>query len=408
MTRHRAARSAARQALAGRLDAAAARLEDPRQPLVLIDLDAVEANAADLLRRAGGVPLRVASKSIRVPAVLRGVLATRGFAGVLAYTLREALWLVEQGLSDDVLLGYPTVDREALARLCTSPTAREAVTLMVDDVAQLDLVAASGDAEGVRIALDIDAGWRHGRLGAIAVGPKRSPLRSPDDVVALARQALERGFLVRGVMTYEGQVAGVPDDVPGARLRSAVVRRLKAASLTQLGERRAAIATALAEVVDLELWNAGGSGDVAEAAADPHVTEVAAGSGLFVPGLFDHYRSFEPRPAVFYALPVVRRPGPGVVTVAGGGFVASGATGPDRLPTPWAPPGLNLTALEGAGEVQTPLVGTVADRLEIGDRVWFRNAKAGELMEHTDVVHLLRRDRVVETVPTYRGLGLAW
>lgn len=405
MARPPAARDAARRDLARRLGAAVAGLEDPHQPLVVLDVAALDANAADLTRRAGGTPIRVASKSLRVPEVLRRVLARPGFAGVLAYTLREALWLVEQGVTDDALLGYPIVDRGALARLCAAEAARHAVTLMVDDVAQLDLVP---DPRGVRVAIDVDAGWRHERVGALAVGPRRSPLRSPDDVVALARTVLARGFRLRGVMTYEGQVAGVPDAVPTARVRSAVVRRLKSASLEQLAERRAEIAAALAEVTDLELWNAGGSGDVAEAAADPVVTEVAAGSGLFVPALFDHYRSFAPRPAVFYGVPVVRRPGPGVVTVAGGGFVASGAAGPDRLPLPWAPPGLSLTGLEGAGEVQTPLTGRAADALSIGDLVWFRHAKSGELMEHTDVVHLVEGDRVTATVPTYRGLGLAW
>jgi D-serine deaminase-like pyridoxal phosphate-dependent protein len=103
----------------------------------------------------------------------------------------------------------------------------------------------------------------------------------------------------------------------------------------------------------------------------------------------------------------VRRAGTGSVTVAGGGLVASGAAGRDRLPLPWAPPGLRLTALEGAGEVQTPLTGAVQD-LAIGDLVWFRHAKSGELAEHVREVHLVEGDRVVEVVPTYRGTGNAW
>lgn len=395
-----------RRALAERLDRAVGALDDPRHPLVVVDLDALEANAADLERRAAGTPLRLASKSVRVPSLVEQVLARPAWQGVLGYTLREALWLVGEGLTDDVLVGYPTVDRPALATLLDDPVARARVTLVVDDPAQLALVRAAGDHHGVQVAVDVDAGWRR---GPVAVGPRRSPLRTPDEVAALARHAVDLGFVVRGVMTYEGQVAGVPDAVPGQRVRSAVVRRVKAGSLAQLAERRTALDRALRDAVGpLGLWNAGGSGDVAEAAADPVVTEVAAGSGLLVPGLFDHYRSFEPRPAAFFALPVVRRPGRRVATLAGGGFVASGAAGRDRLPLPWAPAGLSLTVLEGAGEVQTPVTGRAADRLAVGDRVWFRHAKAGELMEHTDVVHLVRGDRVVATVPTYRGLGLAW
>jgi D-serine deaminase-like pyridoxal phosphate-dependent protein len=200
----------------------------------------------------------------------------------------------------------------------------------------------------------------------------------------------------------------VPDEVPGRRARSLVVRRLKSASLTQLADRRAEIAAALRDLADLELWNAGGSGSLEDSAADPVVTEVTAGSGLLVPSLFDHYRSFTPRPAAFFGVPVVRRPSGGCVTVGGGGLVASGPTGKDRSPLPWSPPGLRLTGLEGAGEVQTPLVGPGAAGLRIGDTVWFRHAKSGEVAEHVREVHLVAGDRVVATVPTYRGTGNAW
>jgi D-serine deaminase-like pyridoxal phosphate-dependent protein len=209
-------------------------------------------------------------------------------------------------------------------------------------------------------------------------------------------------------MTYEGQIAGIPDVVPTQRARSLVVRRLKSASASQLEVRRRELAEAIAGVAELEFWNAGGSGSVDTTTHDPAVTEVAAGSGLLVPTLFDHYRSFTPRPAAFFGVPVVRRPSAGVATVHGGGFVASGAAGRDRLPVPWAPSGLHLTALEGAGEVQTPLTGPTAARLRIGDLVWFRHAKSGELFEHGLQVHLLTGQRIVDRVPTYRGCGQAF
>jgi len=401
-----ASSDAARHQLARRLNAAVAGLDDPATPMVVVDLDAFDANAADLVRRAAGKPVRVASKSLRVPALVRRALAVPGFAGVLGYSLREALWLVGEGVTDDVVMGYPTVDRGALGRLVTDERARSRITLMVDSPAQLSLVEAStDDVRGVRVAIDIDAGLR---LGRSHVGPKRSPLHDAAEVVGLAREVVDRGYSLVGVMTYEGQVAGVPDDVPNQRARSLVVRKLKTASITQLEERRALIAGDLSELVELEFWNAGGSGSVETTVADPVVTEVAAGSGLLVPGLFDHYESFEPRPAAYFGVPVVRRPGGGLATVAGGGFIASGASGKDRLPIPWAPPDLHLTGLEGAGEVQTPLTGSGARMLQIGDWVWFRHAKSGELAEHTNLVHLLAGDAIAETVPSYRGLGLSW
>ncbi len=399
-----------RNRLWSRLTTAVAATSAPLSPpLCVVDLDAFEANAADLARRAAGKPVRVASKSVRVPALLRRALATDGFSGVLAYSLAEALWLHDEGLAEDLVVAYPTVDADALRVLVASPSAAASITLMVDSTAHLDVVDSvrHSKAVPVRVAIDVDAGLR---MGGQHVGPKRSPLYDARDVVALAREVVgRRGFRLVGVMTYEGQVAGVPDDVPHQRARSAVVRRLKAASLAQLEVRRRevsdALRTALRDAVQLELWNAGGSGSVAEAAADPVVTEVAAGSGLLAPALFDHYQSFTPRPAAFFGLPVTRRPSPQVATVQGGGLVASGPAGADRLPVPWAPPGLHLTALEGAGEVQTPLTGHPAALLQVGDLVWFRHAKAGELFEHAAQVHLLRGARFEESVATYRGLG---
>jgi D-serine deaminase-like pyridoxal phosphate-dependent protein len=398
----------ARHRLHARLNGAVAALpEQPATPTYVVDLDAFDANAADLVRRAGGTPVRVASKSLRVPALLERALAVPGFQGVLAYSLREALWLCEHGVSDDIVMGYPTVDLAAMHALTGSEAALAAVTLMVDDVRHLDLLDGVRVSSGeVRVAIDIDAGLR---IGPAHVGPKRSPLYDPADVVELAQEIDRReGFRLVGVMTYEGQVAGVPDQVPRERARSAVVRRLKSASMAQLENRRAEIASALHEVVELEFWNAGGTGSIEASAADPAVTEVSAGSGLLVPGLFDHYRSFRPLPAAYFGLRVVRRPSDTVATVAGGGLVASGPSGADRSPIPWAPPGLHLTGLEGAGEVQTPVVGPGASPLLVGELVWFRHAKAGEVAEHVNDVHLLRGNEIVDVVPSYRGTGNAW
>jgi D-serine deaminase-like pyridoxal phosphate-dependent protein len=398
-----------RNRLWSRLNAALDALpEQPATPTAVVDLDAFDANAADLVRRAGGKPVRVASKSLRVPALIERALAHDGFAGVLAFTLAEALWLHETGVSDDIVVAYPTVDSAALARLTASPSAAAAITLMVDDPVHLDLVDATraSRAVPVRIALDLDAGLR---LGGQHIGPKRSPLFDTGDVVAMARKVVEReGFRLVGVMTYEGQVAGVQDDVPDQRTKSLLVRRLKQASMAQLEVRRREIAEALAEVAELEFWNGGGSGSVEATAADGAVTEIAAGSGLLVPGIFDHYVSFEPRPAAFFGLRVTRKPTPTMVTVHGGGLIASGATGEDRSPVPWAPPGLHLTGLEGAGEVQTPLTGHPAALLAIGDLVWFRHAKSGELFEHVRDVHLVRGETVTDVVPSYRGCDRAF
>ncbi|MEU9749533.1 amino acid deaminase/aldolase [Streptomyces niveus] len=387
-----------------RYDRATAHLD---APLAVVDLDAFDANADDLVRRAAGKPIRVASKSVRCRALLERVLARDGFTGVMSFTLAESLWLARAGF-DDVLLAYPSVDRGAFAELAADPKLAAAVTVMVDDPAQLDLVDLSraGGTEEIRVCLELDTALRLFG-GRVRIGARRSPLREPAQLAELARSIARRpGFRLVGLMAYEGHVAGVGDSVAGRPLRSRAVRLMQSAARKELAERRRAVVRAVRLVApELEFVNGGGTGSVQHTAAEDSVTEIAAGSGLYVPRLFDNYTSFRGRPAALFAQPVVRRPGVGVVTVLGGGYPASGAPGRDRLPEPYLPEGLRYDAQEGAGEVQTPLLGSAADDLLIGDRVWFRHAKAGELCERFDELLLIEGDRVTATVPTYRGEG---
>ena len=388
-----------------RLDRATAHL-DP--PFAVVDLDALDANAADLARRAAGKPIRVASKSVRCRGVLRRVLDRPGFAGVLAYSLAEALWLAggDDPVTDDVVVGYPSADRAALRALATDPAAAGHVTLMVDSTDHLDLVDSvlpPRERASVRICIDVDASLRAVR-GRVHLGVRRSPLHTPDDAAALARQVVARpGFELVGLLAYEAQIAGVQDAPAGRPLRAMAVRRMQEVSARELIERRAAVVAAVTDVAPLEFVNGGGTGSVERTSREPAVTEVAAGSGLYSPALFDGYSSFRARPAAFFAVAVTRLPAPGTVTVAGGGWAASGPPGPDRLPVPTYPAGLHWLSAEGTGEVQTPLRGPAAADLRIGERVWFRHAKAGELCEHVDVLHTLTGDELTGSLPTYRG-----
>ncbi|MEU2421657.1 amino acid deaminase/aldolase [Streptomyces sp. NPDC007851] len=394
----------ARAADRARYDRATAHLD---APLAIVDLEAFDANADDLVRRAGGKPIRVASKSVRCRHLLERVLAKDGFAGIMSFTLAESLWLARSGF-DDVLLAYPSADRARFAELAADAKLAAAVTVMIDDPAQLDLIDAArdGGTEAVRVCLELDTSLKL-LGGRVRVGARRSPLHSPAQLADLARTVARRpGFTLVGIMGYEGHIAGVGDDVAGRPLRSRAVRLMQATARRELAERRAAVVRAVRAVApDLEFVNGGGTGSVQTTAAEDAVTEIAAGSGLYVPRLFDNYTSFTGRPAALFAMPVVRRPGVGVVTVLGGGYPASGVAGTDRLPVPYLPEGLSYDAQEGPGEVQTPLLGSAADDLLIGDKVWFRHAKAGELCERFAELQLVEGDRVTATVPTYRGEG---
>lgn len=377
-------------------------------PVAVVDLAAFDDNAESLRHRARGLPVRVASKSLRCRALLERTLARDGFSGVLTYSLPEALWLCGQGVSDDLVVGYPSVDRHALRALARDERARAAVTLMIDSVEHLDFVEHAVGAElhrgsAIRVCIELDVSWRP--APGVHVGPRRSPVFSPDQAAALAREVGERpGFRLVGLMGYEGQIAGV-GDAESNPVWSLAVRLMQRLSADELADRRAKAVAAVREVTDLEFVNGGGTGSFETTAADRSVTELAAGSGLVGPALFDHYSRFRPRPAVLFALSVVRKPSPDMATLFAGGYVASGQAGPSRLPVPTLPEGLRLLALEGAGEVQTPVTGEAAASLAIGDRVWLRHAKAGELAERFDEYHLVAGDRRERTVPTYRGEG---
>jgi len=397
-----------------RLERATAMLE---APFALVDLDALRANAADMHARAAPKPIRLASKSLRCRALQERVLASDGFAGTLAFTLPEALWLHSHGFTD-LLVAYPTADRRALRALWAEPggatrgSAAGSVTLMVDSVEGLAHSDAAPMPAPIRVCIDVDTSWRTLR-GRICVGARRSPLHTPEQAAQLTREILARADRLRlvGIMAYEAQIAGVGDAPPGRPLRALAIRAMQELSARELALRRAAIVAAVSETLaahgapTLELVNGGGTGSLQQTAAEACVTEVSAGSGLYGPTLFDSYRAFTPRPAAMFALPVVRRPGRGVVTALGGGYLASGPADAARLPRAHLPAGLRLDPREGAGEVQTPLLGQAADAVALGGRVYFRHAKAGELCERFNSLYLIEAETIVAEAPTYRGEG---
>ncbi len=371
-------------------------------PVAALSIPALRYNALDMLVRSAGVPIRIASKSVRVREVIDATLALPGYAGILAFTLPEALWLADT--HEDVVVGYPTVDRAALAALAIDERASARVTLMVDDLAQLDVVdaiAPPARRATIRVAIDADASWRAPGLGHIGV--RRSPVHEPGEVASLARAIAARpGFRLVGLLMYEAQIAGQAD---AAGSGDRVIRWMQRRSAQELLDRRAAIVGELHDIAPLEFVNGGGTGSLELTASDLAVTELTAGSGLFAGHLFDGYRAFSPAPAAAFALEVVRKPLPEVATVLGGGWIASGPPVASRQPLPVWPVGLKTLSREGAGEVQTPVQGESARSLKVGDRVWFRHAKSGELAERVDRYHLVDGDRLVGEAPTYRGEG---
>ena len=377
-----------------RLEKAIAGLETP---VAVIDEAALWANADDLVRRASGVPVRVASKSVRVRGIVAGALARDGFAGVMTYSLAESVWLADAGL-DDILLAYPTTNRAALHDLIADDRRRAAITLMVDSIASLDFIdsVVGANHPPIRVCIDVDSSLR---IGPVHLGVRRSPVHTAKNAGKLAAAIAKRnGFTLVGVMFYDAQIAGLPDS-------SRAVRLVKARSAAELLERRGKVVDAVAIHAHLEIVNGGGTGSLEVTGADPAITELTAGSGLFSPTLFDGYDAWEARAAAYFVLSVVRKPARNIATLFSGGYIASGPTKKNRQPTPTWPEGLGLLGTEGSGEVQTPVKGEAARSLSIGDLVWMRHAKAGEMCERFNAVHLVGADGNVRAMPTYRGEG---
>jgi D-serine deaminase-like pyridoxal phosphate-dependent protein len=382
-------------------------IEGHSLPLALLDLDALDHNAHVLLARAQGLPIRLCSKSVRSVFVLRHLQQlSPHFRGILCYSAREAAYLHRQGFRD-LLVAYPSVDPGDVRAAIDACAEGADLCIMVDDAAQLPawIQAAREARVRLRVCIDLDLS---SDFGVLYFGVRRSPLRTPDAAIALAEHiaAAEDALSLSGLMGYEAQIAGPQDDVPDQPLKSRLLRVLKQRSLREVHARRAAVVALLkARGFVLGFVNGGGTGSLDSSSRDRSVTELAAGSGLYAPALFDHFRGLSLKPSLLFALGISRRPAPDLVTCNFGGYVASGPPGADRLPSPTYPEGMRFLDLEGAGEVQTPVRFARASELPLGAPLFFRHAKAGELAERFERFCVLRAGQVIDEVTTYRGDG---
>jgi D-serine deaminase-like pyridoxal phosphate-dependent protein len=381
-------------------------LAGQQAPYAVLDIDLLDANIASILQRSGNKRIRIATKSIRSCGVIRHILKSSDrFQGLMTFTANESLYLLGQGF-DDLLLGYPTADAASIDGLVKAIAQDRSVTFMVDHIDQLRLLSIAGAEHGVDVpyCLDIDMS---SRFPGIHFGVYRSPLKSVAEVQRLLDQAdVLPNLRIRGLMGYEAQIAGLADRPTGLDLRTRTIGMLKKRSIRELRQRRKAIAELLhSRYANIDLVNGGGTGSLESTREESCVTEVTVGSGFYAPALFDGYSDFKHLPALAFALPVVRIPVSGMATCLGGGYPASGPSGHSRLPQPYLPHGLRYVPDEGAGEVQTPLYDP-AGQLRIGDPVFFRHAKAGELCERFDRLLVVQGERVLEErMITYRGDG---
>jgi D-serine deaminase-like pyridoxal phosphate-dependent protein len=371
-------------------------------PLAFVDLEALDRNIEKIAApaRARNKKLRVASKSIRSIELLRRIVEKSGACGIMAYAVREAEFLATHGFSD-VLIAYPTAQRSDLELFADLTRRGVTVSIVVDSIQHLDLLEAAGAAAGVKLAVIVEVDMSYRPLaGAIHLGVRRSPLHDVEEIARVCTRAAASAHLsFKGLMGYEAHIAGLPDRKQFAPL-------LKTISTPRVKALRREIVDALrAKNIAIEIFNGGGTGSLSSSTGDDALTEVTAGSGFLQSHLFDGYRASTAEPAAFFALQVVRRAADRIVTCHGGGYIASGEAGKDRLPVVAWPEGGELLALEGAGEVQTPVRLPKNIDVPLGAPIIFRHAKAGELAEHFDEYLMIQGTGIVGRAKTYRGAG---
>ena len=387
-------------------------IKGERLPAVIVDLDAFDRNvfavAAIARKRSQPPHIRVATKSLRVPELISRVLKSGApYQGLMCYSADEAGFLASLG-HDDLMIGYPTVQDSDLAVLKDLHSKGKRITLVIDGVAAVSKLAdfMKGCSAPFPVIIEMDASLKllHGLLH---IGVRRSPIMTPSDLLQLAREVLRHKELVlAGVMAYEAQVAGMGDQSPFRRFLNPLIKLIHEMSVTSVSHRRSQIPGVFNQLgLPLQIFNGGGTGSLNYSVKETWLTELTAGSAFLCPHLFDYYSNVSFEPACFFALQAVRVPSPHIITCQGGGYVASGQPGADKLPLPYLPHGSHLLGTEGAGEVQTPvrLASNVA--LGIGDPVFFRHAKAGELAERFTEYLLVAGGKIVDRVKTYRGSG---
>ena len=374
-----------------------------QKPFAFVDLDLFDANIAEIKARAGDKHIRVASKSVRCSALLKRIFAADPqFQGIMAFYADEAVFLSQQGF-DDILIAYPYWDAGQIRAVIGELQKGKIIASMVDcedHVRRFSQVAADSGVE-VPLCLDVD-------MSSDFLGLHFGVYRSSIDTVAQARAiaefiAAQPDVRLDGLMGYEAQIAGVQDR-SGSALMNVAVPFLKKRSIPELSARRQAVVEALG-ARDLRFVNAGGTGSLESSCEEAWVTEVTVGSGFYSPALFDGYSQFHHHPAAVFAIEIVRQPKDGIFTALGGGYVASGSAGKDKLPCPYLPEGMQLIENEGTGEVQTPVIYRGPEKISLGDPLFFRHAKAGELCERFMHLYLVTEGQIVDTVPTYRGEG---
>jgi len=382
-------------------------LKEESMPALILIQEAIDENIEFFAKESKSKKIRIATKSVRSIEVIKYIIKKLGknkCSGLMCYSLKEALWLLDNDL-DDILMGYPCVNtKEIESVLLLSKEKGARVTFMVDLVEHLNILTSAAKKVNteVSICIDIDMSLK---LPFLNFGVYRSSVRTIDELEKLIEEIKNRKELkLDALMGYEAQVAGVPDRNSRKVIESWVVSLLKKFSIKKITKLRESALKLASASYNISIFNGGGTGSINSTCAEEHISEITIGSGFYAPKLFDHYKSLDLSPALVFGLSVTRNPEPHIYTCAGGGYIASGSVGLEKVPQP-IDKELELISTEMMGEVQSPLRARNTN-INLGDAILFRHAKAGELCEHFNKIWVYNKSgEKINEYKTYRGEG---
>lgn len=384
-------------------------LTNESYPLAILDLDQLYNNIQVNIQRSKGKNIRIASKSIRSTEILKLIQKENDqFKGIMSYHAMEAIHLSKAGFKD-ILLGYPLADQVLIRKIGEELKNNPSICLMVDCPYHLELIQKEGEKLGVifPVCIDIDLSIQ---FPGVFFGVKRSPINNKEKLIRLLSYLKKQNAIrLDGLMGYEAQIAGLADNAKEYGIKNNIIQLLKKWSIPKINNwRKEAVNIIKKEGFNLKFINGGGTGSVHSTVEDPVVTEVTIGSGFFNPHLFDNYQNFQLEPSLLFGIQIVRIPKKGTFTCHGGGFIASGGIEKLKAPKVHLPKYGKLDKNEGAGEVQTPVIYNNDIELNIGDPIFFRHAKSGELCERFNDLIMIKDHKITNRAKTYRGEGLSF
>jgi D-serine deaminase-like pyridoxal phosphate-dependent protein len=374
--------------------AAALQRADVAQPVLMLDVDALDAN----IQRIGNVAddihqLRVVAKSLPVPALLHRVLTGWQTTRVMTFSVAMLRQIEAEIPGLDHLFGKPVPVAAARSLWGDDFGAQvgHRVTWLLDTddrITQYARLAADLGIE-VSVAVEVDVGLHRGGFTRETVG------------AALVRIAGERNLRFAGLMGYEPHLPVLPRALG---IRAKAEKRFNDTYRSAVHSVQQVFGTDVAQNV---IRNSAGSKTLADRARSPLFNDLSVGSLVVKPLDFASVGAPDVAPAMFIATPVLKVidplqvPGLGASmpvrwAAAGGARRGVYIHGGHWLAEPVYPPGFGYSATIGRSSNQELLVNRSELDVNVDDFVFLHPHQSEAVMLQFGPIAVISGDEVVE------------